>query len=160
MLHTWDTQWPIGILTHCHIGAQKGESNPSRLQARRVSNHQIIRTLLHFFLIITIPNKKVLLRERKRHTARRIISARSAVTGGIPQSCPGGTPVLSWPGGTPFISGLGVPYSQLGDWGTSKKDLGPETWERTYDWGTPLPGVDRHLWKQYLPHASDADGKK
>ena len=33
------------------------------------------------------------------------------------------------------------------------------TWERTRDWGTPL-WMDRHLWKHYFPHPSDAGSKK
>ena len=72
-----------------------------------------------FFLWNEISNKKVLLRECKRHSARRVASARSAVLfrgeGGVPQSCPcqgmgggEGTPVPSWlgggGGGTPVLS--------------------------------------------------------
>ena len=58
-------------------------------------------------------NKKVLLRERKRHTARRVASARSVAVSGA-----GSTPSrLGWGG---------VPYPQ--DWGTPPP---PErTWEQ------------------------------
>ena len=112
--------------------------------------------------------KKVLLRDRKRHTAHCIASTHSAVlslwgegvplswTGGMPV-LPGGTPVLmgvpkSWLRGTTVLPGRDTPvlrYPQSG-WGTPHqvvelgyppgKDLGPETWERTWGWGTPRKG--------------------
>ena len=45
--------------------------------------------------------KKVLLRERKRHTARRVVSTPSIVLTGYP---PGRVPPLSWPGeGVPYL---------------------------------------------------------
>ena len=83
--------------------------------------------------------KKVLLRERKKHPARRVASARYAAlsNGGVPypimgggvpiqswpggypnpvlargypiQSWPGGYPIQSWPGGYPSQSLVGVP---------------------------------------------------
>ena len=90
-----------------------------------------------------------------RHTARSI-------------TCPeGGTPVLAeeypspgwgipqcWGYSSPVlysspVPGLGHPLGkELGpetwertwDWGTPGKDLEPETWERTWDWGTPRKG--------------------
>ena len=79
-------------------------------------------------------NKKVLLRERKRHTARRVTSARSA---DLFREYPiltwleGGTPVMSWPGGYPSMGypqpgqryplpGTGVSPSQY--WGTSPRE--------------------------------------
>ena len=80
---------------------------------------------------------------------------------GYPHSCP------SWGGGYPSpVLTEGVPLSL----GTPKpgleyppqpeRDLEPETWERTWDWGTPPHRVaDTHLWKQYLPYPSDAGGK-
>ena len=51
-----------------------------------------------------LSNKKVLLRERKRHTARRVASARYAGVGypiqswwgGTPSSHVGGYPIQSW----------------------------------------------------------------
>ena len=91
-------------------------------------------------------NKKVLLRERKRHTARRVASASSPGQGSTP-SIPdrgvphpvldGGThpvlgrgyPILSWMGIPPFIPGqrvlpsrpgLGYPPSGPG-WGTPSR---------------------------------------
>ena len=70
-------------------------------------------------------NKKVLLRERKRHTARCVASDRY---GG------GGYPIQSWWGGTPSSHGggtRGTPHLELG-WGTPLHlDLG---------WGTPHLG--------------------
>ena len=50
-------------------------------------------------------NKKVLLRERKRHTARRVASARYADL-----SPDGGYPIQSWTGGTPSSLGGGGRY--------------------------------------------------
>ena len=57
-------------------------------------------------------NKKVLLRECKRHTARHVANT--------PFCCP------NWGGGTPSQVQMGYPIS---DWGTPCPDLG---------WGTPL----------------------
>ena len=55
-------------------------------------------------------NKKVLLRERKRHTACRVASARYAggVGGGVPHPVMvGGYPIQSWWGGDPIQSWWG-----------------------------------------------------
>ena len=74
----------------------------------------------------SLRNKKVLLRERKRHTVRRVASARYAdlypvpCLGGYPFPCPrgypvpclGGTPSHIW-GGTPFHV-WGVPHPRSG----------------------------------------------
>ena len=56
--------------------------------------------------VIILSNKKVLLRERKRHTARRVVSTPSVVLTGSPpqQGTPpwaGFPPVLTWLGGYP-----------------------------------------------------------
>ena len=140
------------------------------------------------------PNKKVLLRERKRHAARHVASARSAVLswpgGGVPQSWTGGYPILTWRGvHHPDLAGRGYPSPVMavgGGGGTTVlswlwSGTPVLTWpvgyplpaglgyppERTWDQcpgkeaGTGVPpGVwtDRHLWKQYLPHPSDAGG--
>ena len=48
-----------------------------------------------------VDNKKVLLRERKRHTVHRVTSTPSVVLAG------GTSPILTWPGG-------GVPHSRTG----------------------------------------------
>ena len=79
---------------------------------------------------ITLEDKKVLLRERKRHTARRVASARYAdPSGGVPGVPP---PSWTWDGvppkprmGYPPRPGMGYPLD-LG-WGTPL-DL---------EWGTP-----------------------
>ena len=55
---------------------------------------------LKLFISRYMSNKKVLLRERKRHTARRVVSTPSVVLTGY-------LPVLTWPGGYPA---RGVPY--------------------------------------------------
>ena len=121
-------------------------------------------------------NKKVLLRERKRHTARCVASPWGG--GGLP-TLAGGVPTLgypfplSWPGQRGTYLGQGVP--------TMEYSLPPSWpgWGDTYlEWGgggvptlgyplpvltwlgggvptlvrVPLsPGVDRQLWIQYLP---------
>ena len=66
-------------------------------------------------------NKKVLLRERKRHTARRIASVRyAALSGGgvVPHPRSGGTPFQVWGEGIPHLRVGGVPQPGLnGGWG-------------------------------------------
>ena len=105
---------------------------------------------VNYFLI---QYKKVLLRERKRHTARPVASVRSAVLswlggcvgggGGYPiLTClrgvphPGVPPILTWPGGgtpsSPDLARGGIPLP--------RKDLG-----KNLGLGYPLP-VDRVLW--------------
>ena len=61
-------------------------------------------------------NKKVLLRERKRHTARRVARARYAdLSGGeYPVPCPGGYPVPCWGGGYSIPCPGGYPMPGLG----------------------------------------------
>ena len=105
-------------------------------------------------------NKKVLLRERKRHTARGVASARMC---SIP--CPGGDPVPGL-GGIPSLPGQGgypryhppiqtwdgvpPPRPDLG-WGTppqARPGMGyppGQTWDGVtpqpdLGWGTPFPG--------------------
>ena len=88
-------------------------------------------------------NKKVLLRERKRQTTRRVASARFADVGGVPH------PVLDR-GGTPSSLGGGYPRVLPPDlgWGTtlSRKgcpppDLGWSTPHPDLGQGTPRPGM-------------------
>ena len=59
-------------------------------------------------------NKKVLLRECKRHTARRIASTRyAALSGGVPHpDLVGGDLFHTWSGGTPSRPGQGSPTIQ------------------------------------------------
>ena len=111
-----------------------------------------------------INNKKVLLRERKRHTAGRVVSTPSVVLPGSPP-CPnlaGGVPYLgtpprqgtppSWPGGypawVPSHPGPGVPYlgtpsrvppgREPPQQGTPPQGTPPLSWT----WlGTPPPNV-------------------
>ena len=56
---------------------------------------------IHMFLS---QNKKVLLRERKRHTAHHVVSTLSVVLTGYPP------PILTWPGGVPY---LGTPPGRV-----------------------------------------------
>ena len=60
-------------------------------------------------------------------------------------------PPLSWP---TIIPGWGVPPSCHG-WVPPGKGPGGSGSIMGWRWGTPL-WMDRHLWKQYLPHPSDA----
>ena len=62
------------------------------------------QAILHPFPFL---NKKVLLRERKRHTARRVASTPYVVLTGYP-------PILTWPGGYPAggVPDLGTPPSR------------------------------------------------
>ena len=62
---------------------------------------------------------------------------------GVPQSWPGGTLVLAGGYPSPGLRGtLGEGYP-IWDWGILGKDLAPETWNRTRDWGTPTKGPGR-----------------
>ena len=138
------------------------------------------------------------------HTACRVKSTCSAVLcrgrgEGVPQSCfgQGGTPVLSWLGRgvpqscldqgylSPVLAGgypspvlegipvLGYPLARTG--ALPGKDLGPETWERTWNCGYPSkgpmtrdvgknlglgypPGVNRHTPVKTLPSPSSGCG--
>ena len=118
------------------------------------------------------PNQKVVLHERKRHTARHVASTTPAVLlsypilggGGVPHLWPGG---CTWSWGTPCPdlawgylvlgyppSGTGIPSLGKGPmtshWGIPQKDMGPVE----VLWGTPRKdmgpvevlwdGVDRH----------------
>ena len=110
--------------------------------------------------LITPRNKKVLLRERKRHTARRVVSTPSVVLPGYP---PGGVPGprypprggLGTPGGVPGTGypprgGPGYPPGGLGTprgggyWTWVPPRGGTQTWVPLGgypDLGTPPGGV-------------------
>ena len=93
-------------------------------------------------------NKKVLLREHKRHTARRVVSTPSVVLTGYP---PGRVPpILTWPGGTlPGYPPGGVPpvltwQGSTPQQGTSHPDLAGGCTLPGYHWqGTPHPNLVR-----------------
>ena len=93
-------------------------------------------------------NKRVILRERKRHTARRVASARYAGWGG-------GTPSSHGGGGvTPSSHGggyLGYPPPSRPGWGTPTIQtwLGYSPTPQTWDGALPPEMVDK--WKHYLP---------
>ena len=121
-----------------------------------------------------IQHKKVLLRERKRHTTRRVAGTRSSGLfgwgwgggGGYPsprQGVPypshvlagrypsqGPCPQVSLPGTWYPLSVLG--YPQLGLGYQLGKDQGAETRERTREWGTPTkylaPEILESTWDQ------------
>ena len=96
-------------------------------------------TICHFFLcyLKSFCNKKVLLRERKRHTARRVVSTPSVVLPGYPPrggypdlgTPPGGTQIWvppSPPGGSRYPpGGSGYP---LGGSGYPPRGGGTRTW--------------------------------
>ena len=138
----------------------------------------IIRVFRFRVLICQISqiHKKVLLRERKRHTARRVASARYAVlsnggypiqswVGGVPHpvlaggtpSSPGGWgyPIQSWPGGYPIQSWPGrYPIQSWPGGGVHPHTI--QTWigvpPHQPDGVPPCQGVDWQTnWKQYLP---------
>ena len=98
-------------------------------------------------IINIIRNKKVLLRKRKRHTARHVSSApRYAGGGGYPVPGLGGYPVPG-PGGGYMVPGLrGVPGPRSGG-GTPSHVWGvphPMSWG-----GHPIPcwgGTPSHVW--------------
>ena len=82
------------MLTELHQNKIEGYSSADSVHAK------------NFYMTEISHNKKVLLREHKRHTARRVASARYAVLsnggGGTPSSHGGGGyPIQSWWGGTP-----------------------------------------------------------
>ena len=77
-----------------------------------------LKNSIDFFPEVNLIYKKVLLRERKRHTARRVASARYAALcngGGGTHLRSGGTPSQVWVGGTPSQV-RGVPHLRSG-WG-------------------------------------------
>ena len=125
---------------------------------------------LHEFMI----NKKVLLRERKRHTARCVTSTCFTVPVGVtPASIltwdltylGWGTPILTSDGGTPPPSSPGILVSPLVL--TWDGDIPPvQTWDwgtpHQKGWGYPCPyrGVNWQTENSIFPHPSDAGGNK
>ena len=96
-------------------------------------------------------NKKVLLRERKRHTDRGVSSTPSVILYevGYPPPQPGLTEGVPPHWGTPpgqVLGGVTRPPPGLDLAGVPPPPPGP-------GWGTPPPppGVDRHVSKHYLP---------
>ena len=109
-----------------------------------------------------IYNKKVLLRERKRHTTRRVVSTPSVVLTGYPPgrvppcpdlagggSCWGGYPIPGYP--HPNLA-RGVPYWGYPTWVPPHPDLtrGYPIWVPPQQ-GTPWQGTTPHPW-QGTPH--------
>ena len=96
---------------------------------------------------INLFNKKVFLRERKRHTARRVASARYAALcngGGGDGVLPGhGVPprheVPPWTWGTPKTWGTSPRWGTPLRWDTPYPDLRWGTLHLDLGWGTPLP---------------------
>ena len=94
-------------------------------------------------------NKKVLLRERKRHTARRVVSTPSVVLPGYPP--PGG----GYPVRYPRTPRGGYPVPPLGGGYPDPPHCPMAFWEMLQSimgYGYPPPGVDRQTkWNYYLP---------
>ena len=124
-------------------------------------------------------SKKVLLRERKRHTARRVVNTPSVVLSGHPPPLTwlGGYPVGGYPIWVPPLPGyppragpgrVPPPGCPMAFWEMLQSIMGygyppgcpMAFWEMLQSimgYGyppPPPPGVDRH----YLPHPSDAGG--
>ena len=76
-----------------------------------------------------VRNKKVLLHERKRHTAHHVLTTPSVVLTGYP-------PILTWLGGTlpGYLPPAGYPIPQQGT---------PTPWQGTPQQGTPPAGPGR-----------------
>ena len=106
--------------------------------------------------IKTFVNKKVLLRERKRHTARRVANARIQWWRrgrGTPSShggrgvypisgLVGGYPIQSWWWGVPHPRSGGVPHPAMGGTqGTPQPDLGWVPPSQTWDGVPPQPDL-------------------
>ena len=114
-------------------------------------------TICHFFLcyLKSFCNKKVLLRERKRHTARRVVSTPSVVLPGYPPrggypdlgTPPGGTQIWvppSPPGGSRYPpGGSGYP---LGGSGYPPRGGGTRTWVPPGGWVRVPPGGGTRTW--------------
>ena len=150
----------------------QGESNSILMKFERFSQRILVYEMqkrIHLPNYKT--NKKVLLRERKRHTARRVSSARYAAHGmGTPRpSRPGrggylGTPCpdLGW--GTPLQTWDGVPPPHVQTW--DGVPLSIQTWHGVPP--LPRPGTgypplevwtDKQTENSTFPHPSDADDK-
>ena len=114
-------------------------------------------------------NKKVLLRERKRHTARRVASTPYVVLTGYPPRAPppARVPPSPQPGNPPqpgYPPSQGTPPARVPpSQGTPQLDLAgypppAAPWhsgkccKALWNTGTPPPGVDRQTkWNYYLP---------
>ena len=126
-----------------------------------ISSRKLLLALINFWHCINY--KKVLLRERNRHTAHRIASTHCPV---ISSSSPngGGYPIqsqsLTWMGGYPLLwpsmgyppswPGMGypLPSGRMGNPLSGRMGVPPSA-----RWGTPPPQMltDIFLWKHNLP---------
>ena len=98
-----------------------------------------------------LANKKILLHECKRHSARAYQEHRlSSYPEGVPHP---------WLGGTPSLAGVPSSWPPGQDWGTPRKGPGTSGSIMRRRWVPP--GVDWQTnWNYYLPHPSDTGGKK
>ena len=93
----------------------------------------------------------------------------SVLARGIPQSWWRGVPQYWLGEGGYFSPGGGYPcpekdlrpetWKRTWDWGTPRKDLEPETRQRTWDCGIPRVWTDKQTENITFPHLSDAGGK-
>ena len=142
-----------------------------RLPQRRLDSHVVLlsywwRIQYSYHCWNIYINKKVLLRERKRHTARRVVSTPSVILTGYP-------PVLTWPRGVPCQGGtllggtlLGVPYLGTPHPGPGAPCQGvpclgvpcrgyptwvPPAWPGVPCWEGTLPGYPHPSWPGGYP---------
>ena len=150
----------------CKLENQNTISNSlaftSRSKQISISNFHTDEIRDSTIVISTENNKKVLLRERKRHTARRISSARYARGGGRGLvRGPGGVPGVG--GGPHPRSGGGYPVPGLGGTPLSRPGMGyppGQTWDGIHP---PPASVDRHTdWCQNItfPRTTYAGGNQ
>ena len=106
---------PVGYFNSCVVIHFKCSALTQKLCVYcKVTNwlnkHHFLSRVSIFFL--PIYNKKVLLRERKRHTACRVASTPVVLTGYLPPPPAGYLHPPSWPGpgGVPCLGGGGVLY--------------------------------------------------
>ena len=91
------------------------------------------RKLFENISLNLLANKKVLLRERKRHTVRRVVTTPSVVLTGYP-------PILTWLGGVPYLGTPPAGYPRQGypRQGTPLGRVPPSPQQ-----GTPWQGIPR-----------------
>ena len=133
---TWDTPPGHGVPPPTWDGVPPLPRPEMGYPPQNVNRQTPVKTVPSRHTTYADGNKKVLLRERKRHTAHRVASTCCAVpVGGTP--CPDLGSDLDV-GYLPFRSWMGVPPS----WSWMGFSPPLRNWN-----------VDRHLWKQYLPHS-------
>ena len=155
----------------CHLAAMLvilTSDNLILAQLSSLFSLRIVIILIYLYELFTwqrYTNKKVLLRERKRHTARCVANTPYVVLIGYPPPPPGGTRSGTPQGGTwtPPPPGYPVRYPPPPPPGGTQRGVPGQvppppggTWSGNPGGGTRTPPppplwTDKHLWKQYLP---------